>query len=133
MNVVEWLARAIAGRPVPPPPDAAVPPDVAIRSSALVTTIGGRLSGMKGPAAAVTLGRTILIRPGVVLTSRLLRHELEHVRQWRARPYSFPFRYIRAHIRHGYTDNPYERAAREAEAGAGSPAEANPGNAGGHT
>lgn len=40
-----------------------------------------------GPAApgatATTLGPLVLMRPGGVGNRRLLRHELEHVRQWR--------------------------------------------------
>jgi hypothetical protein len=34
-------------------------------------------------AAAITLGRLILIRPERVDDERLLRHEMVHVRQWR--------------------------------------------------
>jgi hypothetical protein len=34
-------------------------------------------------AAATTLGPLILMRPRAVGNARLLRHELEHVRQWR--------------------------------------------------
>ena len=49
------------------------------------------------------------------LDTRLLRHELEHVRQWRTRPLTFPIRYLLCHLRYGYRDNPYERAARQAE------------------
>ena len=70
---------------------------------------------MKHPAAAVTLGDTILVHPGAPLTARLLRHELAHVRQWRAQPLTFPLRYVLNHLRYGYRDNPYEVAARQAE------------------
>ncbi|MGH9084471.1 MAG: eCIS core domain-containing protein [Acidimicrobiales bacterium] len=34
-------------------------------------------------AAAITLGRFVLVRPEAVGSARLLRHELVHVRQWR--------------------------------------------------
>lgn len=88
-----------------------------MRHSRLVPRVAGWLSGMRGPAAAVTLGRTILLNPHVPLSERLLRHELAHVRQWERAPLSFPFRYIASHIRHGYGDNPYEAEARAAETG----------------
>jgi hypothetical protein len=73
------------------------------------------MSGMRNPAAAVTLGNTIIVHPDIQLTSRLLRHELEHVRQWRRNPISFPARYVINHLRYGYHDNPYEVEARDAE------------------
>lgn len=105
------VARGAAPSPVP------LPDDVRVLTSRLVTTAGGLLSGMGGPAAAVTLGRTILVRPGTTITARLMHHELAHVAQWERHPVTFPIRYIRAHIRHGYRDNPFEREARAAEAG----------------
>lgn len=114
IGVVDGLARLMAGDDVVSP--VALPAGVALRTSRFIPAIGGRLSGMKGPAAAVTLGRTILVHPEVAPTARLVRHELAHVRQWERYPVTFPIRYIRAHIRHGYTDNPYERDARTAEA-----------------
>ena len=114
-----WIADGIArllGRVEAPAP-VSLPPGVALRSSRLVPVIGGLLAGMKGPAAAVTLGRTILVHPDVAVTARLVRHELAHVGQWERHPVTFPIRYVGAHIRHGYTDNPYEREARSAESG----------------
>lgn len=88
---------------------------VSIRRARWLPALGGRLSGMGGPAAAVTLGRTIVLHPDTPPTERLLRHEMEHVRQWRRAPLTFPLRYALAHIRHGYEANPYEVAARVAE------------------
>jgi hypothetical protein len=70
---------------------------------------------MTGPAAAVTLGRTIVVHPSVRLTPRLLRHEMAHVRQWQERPFTFALRYAWNHVRHGYDANPYEVEARRAE------------------
>ena len=88
---------------------------------------GGRLivdmhSKGRGPFGFIGGSResrewTLLVRPGTPLTERLVRHELAHVTQWNRHPVTFPFRYIGAHIRHGYQDNPYEREARAAEAG----------------
>ncbi|MBR9990119.1 MAG: DUF4157 domain-containing protein [Gemmatimonadetes bacterium] len=96
-------------------PVAGAPHDVVIRAGRIVPAIGGRLSGMRGTAAAVTIGRTIIVHPGVRLTDRLLRHELAHVRQWERAPLTFPLHYVWQTIRHGYRDNPYEVEARAAE------------------
>jgi hypothetical protein len=92
-----------------------VPPGVAVRQGRLITAIGGRLAGMRRPAAAVTLGRVILVHQEVRVTARLLRHELAHVRQWAARPLAFPLLYTWNHLRFGYRNNPYEVEARAAE------------------
>lgn len=115
IRLVDLVARTIAGRPLPV--GVPLPPAVQVRRSSLVPWLGGRLAGMSGPAAAVTLGRVILVHPSVEPDERLLRHELAHVAQWTSRPLTFPFWYIRAHIRHGYRDNPYEVEARVAERG----------------
>ena len=92
-----------------------VPDDVVIRRGGLIPLVGGWLTGARGPAGAVTLGRTIIVHPQQQLTPRLLKHELEHVEQWRREPVTFPLRYVWQHVRHGYRDNPYEVAARAAE------------------
>lgn len=42
----------------------------------------------------------------------LVCHEVEHVAQFCARPFTFWLRYLRALARVGYRDNPYERQAR---------------------
>lgn len=115
IGVVSYVARLVGGPGVPSP--VPLPTGVTLRQSMLVPRVAGWLSGMKGPAAAVTLGRTILVNPSNRLTSRLIRHELEHVRQWERNPRVFPFRYIGSHIRHGYGGNPYEAEARAAETG----------------
>jgi hypothetical protein len=115
IGLVDFAARALAGGTVTV--NATLPPTVQLRRSRLVPWLGGKLSRMGGPAAAVTLGRVILVHPDVVPDERLLRHELAHVAQWTRDPLTFPFSYIRAHIRHGYRDNPYEVEARVAERG----------------
>lgn len=115
IGVVSSAARRLGGTAVPSP--IPLPSRVVLRQSRLVPRIAGWLSGMEGPAAAVTLGRTILVAPGAHLSGRLLRHELAHVRQWERDPRAFPFRYIVSHIRHGYDGNPYEAEARAAEIG----------------
>lgn len=98
-----------------PLPGIDLPADVEVRLGRWVPLLGGWLSGMRRSAAAVTLGRTIVVHPDSPLSGRLLRHEMEHVRQWRRHPLTFPIRYGLCHLRHGYRDNPYERAARQAE------------------
>jgi hypothetical protein len=67
---------------------------------------------MRGPAAAVTLGRTIIVHPEVELSPRLLVHELTHVRQWEEDPL-FPVKYALQSLRHGYLQNRYEVEARD--------------------
>jgi hypothetical protein len=106
-----WLRR-LAGTPVADP---RLPADVVLVRGRWIPAIGGRLSGMGGPASAVTLGTTIVVHPGVEVGDRLLRHELAHVRQWRHRPVTFPLLYALEHMRHGYRNNPFEVEAREAE------------------
>ncbi len=111
--MIDGLIRTLVRQTVEPPE--ALPADVAVRRGRWIPRLGGLLSGMGRPAAAVTLGRTIVIHPDAELTRRLLRHELAHVRQWRREPVAFPFRYVWNHLRHGYRDNPYEVDARNAE------------------
>lgn len=89
--------------------------EVIIRRGRWLPALSGRLSGMGRSAAAVTLGRTIVVHPSIALSPRLLRHELAHVRQWQRQPLTFAVRYLLAHLRHGYRNNPYEVKARSAE------------------
>jgi hypothetical protein len=96
-----------------------LPPGVCIRSARWIPVLGGLLSGSRRAAAAVALGRTIIVHPGVPLSPRLIRHELAHVRQWQEYPLSFPLRYAWNHLRHGYRSNPFEVEARRAEEDAG--------------
>lgn len=102
-------------------PENAVPVDlpagVSLRRSRFITAAGGMLAGMRGPAAAVTLGRTIIVSPTTIITPRLIRHELAHVRQWTRRPLVFPLAYAAFHLRSGYNANPYELEAQAAERG----------------
>ena len=92
-----------------------VPEGVAVLRSRWIPAFAGIMSGLGEPAAAVTLGDAIVVHPDVVLTPRLLRHELEHVHQWRRHSFLFPLRYAWSHLRYGYHDNPYEVEARAAE------------------
>ena len=110
--MIDRIAAALGIR-VETIPD--LPHNVHVVRSAWIPAIGGRLSGMQGPAAAVTLGSIIIVHPDVRLSRNLLRHELEHVRQWRERPFTFPLRYVWHHFRHGYDANPFEVEARAAE------------------
>jgi len=92
-----------------------MPDGVAVVRCGWIPALAGRLAGMRRAAAATTIGDTIFVHPGVRITDRLIRHELAHVRQWRAAPSTFPIRYVWNHIRFGYRDNPYEIEARQAE------------------
>lgn len=117
MTLIGQAIDLVLGRRIEPPihlPAGAVPEGVVLREGRLVPAIGGALARMHGPAAAVTLRRTIVVHPGVHLTERLLAHELAHVRQWQADPL-FPVRYSVETLRRGYQDNRYERQAREEE------------------
>jgi hypothetical protein len=98
-------------RELPEVPDGAIPSDVVLRLGRFVPWLGGVLARMKGPAAAVTIGRTIVLNPEARLTPDLLTHELVHVRQWRQDLF-FPIRYSLATLRYGYRNNPYEVEAR---------------------
>jgi hypothetical protein len=107
------LIRATCPRPAASPEP--LPDGVALREAVWLPTVAGLLSGMGGPAAAVTLGRTIIMHPTIQATPALIRHELAHVRQWQAEPWTFPLRYALNHLRHGYRNNPYEVEARQSE------------------
>lgn len=111
--MIARLVRAVTGRMETPPFE--LPHGVAVVRGRWVPALGGLLAGMRRSAAATTLGDTIVVHPSVPLTERLLRHELEHVHQWRQRPFAFPMLYVWNHLRYGYDLNPFERAARAAE------------------
>lgn len=106
------ILRRLVGDTVPDP---RLPEGVALVRGRWVPALGGRLSGMAGPAAAVTLGSTIVVHPDAPVSDRLLRHELVHVRQWSRRPLAFPLLYVLEHVRHGYRNNRYEVEARAEE------------------
>lgn len=92
------------------------------------------LIGIAAPGtAATTLGPLILMRERAVGNQRLLRHELEHVRQWREQGVpGFLRRYLGAYARGRLAGLPHRAAyrripqeieaewiARRAEVGAG--------------
>lgn len=123
MTLLERIRVGLLGIPlqIPPTPyGPALPRDVTLRQGDLVPRIGGLLTRMHGPAAAVTLGDTIVVHPSITLSPELLAHELEHVRQWREDAL-FPIRYALATLRYGYHNNPYEVAARAAARAAVNP------------
>ena len=115
MSLIAMLADTLVGPPVPaeelPGP---LPPGVRVRHNRLVPALGGLLARMRGPAAAVTLGRTILVHPRRGLDAALLVHELTHVEQWAADPL-FPLKYAAESLRRGYRGNRYEVEAHERE------------------
>lgn len=117
MSLVERVLAPVFGRRIALPagiPPESLPRRVTLREGRLIPAIGGVLGRMGGPAAAVTLGRTIIVNPGVRLSPDLLVHELTHVRQWESDPL-FPVRYTLESLRRGYWNNRYEVEARDAE------------------
>jgi hypothetical protein len=80
------------------------------------------LVGLAAPgAAATTLGPLIFMRHRAVGDHRLLRHELEHVRQWREQGVAgFLRRYLGAYLRWRLRGYPhwaaYRRVPHEIEA-----------------
>lgn len=116
MRLVERVLDRVLGPRVEPPPEIPrdeVPERVVFRAGRLVPAIGGLLGWMGRPAAAVTLGRTIVVNPSSRLSRRLLAHEMAHVRQWEE-DRLFPLRYALESLRRGYRNNRYEVEAREA-------------------
>ena len=110
--MMQWMLRA-AFRQVAESP-APLPEGVTLRYATWLPAVAGILSRMRGPAAAITFGRTIVVHPRVQITERLIRHELAHVRQWEENRW-FPLQYLMNHLRYGYEQNPYEVEARAAE------------------
>src|SRR5688572_11075491 len=105
----EALISSIMGARIPLPPH--LPPEmlpsgVVLRSGKFIPWLGGKFGRMKGPAAAVTIARTIIVNPEVRLSASLLAHELTHVRQFREDPF-FWIKYGLATVRYGYRENPY--------------------------
>lgn len=82
------------------------------RRGGLPPRIGGWCLGAR-TVAGITLGHIVWLAPDADLTPELLLHELAHVRQWRSVRW-FALRYVWQCVRHGYTHNAYEVAARQA-------------------
>lgn len=89
-----------------------------VRVCTWIPWLGGRLSRMKGSAAGVAIFNQILLAPGTRVSTHLLIHELEHVKQWKEERL-FLIWYSLESIRHGYWQNRYEVAARQAETSLG--------------
>lgn len=113
MKILDKVLGPVCACP-PELPSELLPEGVTIREGRWIPALGGWLGRMRGPAAAVTLRRTIIVHRDVRLSRRLLVHELEHVRQWTEDPL-FPLRYTWESLRHGYWNNRYEQQAREVE------------------
>jgi Domain of unknown function (DUF4157) len=112
VSLLSSLADRVLGEPVPaaelPHP---VPAGVVIRRNGWIPRVGGWfMGGSRAPAAAVTLGRTIVFGADQPITDELIVHELVHVEQWSADPL-FALRYGAEWFRHGYRENRYEKAA----------------------
>jgi hypothetical protein len=116
MKVLARIADAVLGPRVPEGeiPGAPLPPGVVVRRNRWIPAIGGVTGKMKGHAAAVTLGGTILVHPDVRIDEGLLVHELVHVRQWRG-DRLFAVKYVAEWVRRGYWQNRYEVEAYAVE------------------
>jgi len=116
VKLLSRIADGVIGREVPAGelPGAPLPPGVKVRRNRWIPRIGGVTGRMKGHAAAVTLGGTILVHPDVEIDEGLLVHELVHVEQWRA-DRLFAVKYVAEWVRRGYMGNRYEVEAYERE------------------
>jgi hypothetical protein len=77
---------------------------------------------LKSRRAAIVFGKTVhlhnISRQQFLNDTRLMKHELCHVRQYQENGFlTFLFRYLVESIRKGYTNNKFEIEAREAEKG----------------
>ncbi|HEX8693254.1 MAG TPA: hypothetical protein VF746_12580 [Longimicrobium sp.] len=111
MSVLDPLVDRVLGPRVPPAEvPYPLPPGVTVRRNRLIPAVGGLFMRREGrphrPAAAVTLGKTILVDAGAPLTDDLIVHELVHVEQWKSP--LFPLKYLWESVRHGYWNNRYE-------------------------
>ncbi|HVE79414.1 MAG TPA: DUF4157 domain-containing protein [Gemmatimonadaceae bacterium] len=79
------------------------------RCGGLPPRVGGWALGAR-TVAAITLGRTVFLAPGVPLEPALLLHELRHVHQFQAIP-AFALRYLWQSATRGYRANLYEADA----------------------
>jgi hypothetical protein len=120
MRLLDRMLDLVLGEELAPEEAPPLPEGVTVRRGRWIPRLGGLLGRMNGPAAAVTLRRTIVVHPSVRMTQRLLAHEMAHVRQWAEDPL-FPLRYTAETLRRGYVQNRYEREAREAEASPNQP------------
>ena len=113
LAAVRALTRALLGTPVELPRELLERfPELARarwRRGGLPPRVGGWALGRR-TAAAITLGRTVFVAPGVRLSADLLLHELGHVQQFEAGR-AFPVRYLLESLRRGYRGNRYEHDA----------------------
>ena len=75
---------------------------------------------LKSKRAAIVFGKTVhlhnISRQQFLNDTRLMKHELCHVRQYQENGFlTFLFRYLVESIRKGYTNNKFEIEARNAE------------------
>jgi hypothetical protein len=92
------------------------------RRGGIALRIGGWCLGRRS-VSGITLWNSVSLGRDVPLDPELLLHELRHVLQFQTDLW-FPLRYLWGTVRHGYTQNPFERDARAYAAhrlGGGSP------------
>jgi hypothetical protein len=110
-KIVGWVAGV--REPIPeallgPFPELGV---IRLRRGGLPPRISGWLLG-SSTVDGVTLWRTVWLGRRTKVTAELLLHELRHVEQFGSVG-GFPLRYVLASLRHGYSNNPFEREARQ--------------------
>ena len=89
-----------------------------IKENSILAKIAARK--LKSKKAAIVFGKTIYLhnisREHFLSDTRLMRHELCHVRQYQQYGFlPFLFKYLVESIRKGYTNNRFEVEARAAE------------------
>jgi len=89
-----------------------------IKENSILAKIAARK--LKSKKAAIVFGKTIYLhnisRERFLSDTRLMRHELCHVRQYQQYGFlPFLFKYLVESIRKGYTNNRFEVEARAAE------------------
>jgi hypothetical protein len=89
-----------------------------IRENAFLAFLAARI--LRCSQVAVTIGHTIHLygvsKAGFIGDERWLRHEVEHVLQYRRQGFVlFLLQYLWQSLRHGYRENAFERAARQSE------------------
>lgn len=114
MGAVARLIESLIGRPQSlPAAMLARHPElggVSFRRGGVPPRVGGWALGQR-TVAAITLGRTVFLAPGVALDPALLLHELRHVHQFQS-SVTFPIEYLWESVRRGYHRNRFEADAR---------------------
>lgn len=107
-TVFAGLPEAVSGELLAAYPELGV---IRLRRGGLLPRVSGWLLG-QSTVDGLTLWRTVWVGRRTKVTAELLLHELRHVQQFDSVGV-FPLRYALASLRHGYSNNPFERDARQ--------------------